>query len=226
MQSGHPYLNSVIAMIAIAVAGQLLARAQNASLTIPAPISTAASAPGDSPAVNDQQHWHGFLKLAAKPDAVVTAKDLEEAYGQKPAHRQQAGFYNYYSIKDFVTLFPDGDEAARKRYPNQSSIFASFYFFGGNNPETCITRAQAIRELQRIGWRLYAHSSAKLVQGDIKEVKLSNTTPASDTLLKGDKGIVYLSYPEKTECIGSVRMKANKLEFDQITHGPASKDDP
>lgn len=223
MKSGHKCLTSFTIAIAIAVVGQSSARSQNASSVTPTPAGDTVVASSNSLAVNDQRHWKSFLKLAAKPDAIVTANDLEDAYGQKPIRREQAGFYNYYSIKDFVTLFPDGDETARKRYPNRPSVFDSFYCFDGNDPKTCITRAKAIRDLKRIGWMLYTHSPAKPIQGDIKEVMLSNMTSASDTLLNGDLGIVLLSYPEKTQCIGSVRMKANKLEFDQITHGTTQK---
>jgi hypothetical protein len=224
MKSKQKRSNFVIATMALVVAGQSIAQGQKESVVIQKPANTTAAAPEDAQALSDQRHWQSLLKLAAKPDAVVTVKDLEDTYQQKAVHREQVGFFNYYSIKDFVTLFPDGDKFSRKRYPNRASVFISFYFFSGNNAKTCVTHTQAVHDLQEVGWRLHSHSPGKPIQGNIKEAIFSSATNASDTFLKDDQGIIIISYPESTGCIGSLRMEADKLEFDRIINESTSKD--
>lgn len=223
MKSDRKYLNSVIVTIVIAAMGQQIAQAQNAVLVAPASARTTAAVLRDSLGLSDQRNWQSFLKLAAKPNAIVTDKDLESAFEQKAVHQEQAGSYNFYRIQDIVTLDSNGDRFARARYPNRTSNFISFHFFDGRNAETCITRYRAISDLQRAGWVLRIHSPAVSIQGDIREVMPPDMGYASYTFIKGDQGIAILGYLEKTNCAVKLTMESDKLEFDRITHTNTSE---
>jgi len=216
MKSHRKYPKLIIATIALAAMGEPIARAQNAPLVAPTSASTTAAAPSNSLALSGQRHWQSFLKLAVRPNAIVTVEDLESAFGQKASHQG-----DYYRIQDFVTLEPNNDRFARTAYPNRASNFISFDFLPGLN-ETCISRGQVINDLQVAGWGLHAHSPGS-IRGDIKEVMPLDMPYGSYTFLKGDQGVLRLGYSEKTNCAMKVTIESDKLEFDRIIHANATE---
>lgn len=217
MKSYRRYQTLVIAAIAIAAMGQPIVRAQNTSLVASASASTTASGPGNSLVLSGQHHWQSFLKLAGKPNAIVTVKDLESAFGQKAVHQG-----DYYRIQGFVTLAINNDRFARKTYPDRPSNFVSFEF-PSESGETCITRSQVIRDLQMVGWVLHAHSQAGPIRGDIKEIMPSDMPYGSYTFMKGDQGVFLLGYSEKTNCAMKVTMESDRIEFERIIHANATE---
>jgi hypothetical protein len=225
MKLDRRYLNLTIVGIAIAVAWNSMARAQNGSAIASASASTVSAITIDPSAVSDQRNWQSFQKLAVKPNAIVTVRDLENAFGQKATHQEKAGFYNFYSIRNIVMLDSNGDQLARARYPSRASNFVFFHFFDSRNAETCITRDQAISELQKAGWVLRIHTLPAPIQGDIREVMPPDMGYATYTFTKGDEGVAILGYLEKTNCAGKLTMEADKLEFDRVTHSNLSGDD-
>ncbi|WP_266171401.1 hypothetical protein [Dyella subtropica] len=210
MKSNRKYRNLIIATIVIAATGQSIARAQGAPVIAPAAASTAAAPLDDSLPLSDQRHWEGFLKLAAKPNAVVTVKDLEDAFGQKAVYLKKNGLYDSYSIKDFVTLLPSEDRFAKERYPERASNYVSFGFLGRHN-KMCITRDQVISDLLNFGWILHAHSPA---EGDLTEDMPDDMKVGSDIFLKADQGVLRLIY-SITNCATTAIMQSNKLAFDE-----------
>jgi hypothetical protein len=223
MKSERKYLELVIVMIFIVFMDQSMAGMQ-----YPVPVSSASTGAanavaGDSLVLNARRHWQSFLKLASKPNAIVTVNDLESAFGQKALHREQVGFYNYYRIQDVVTLTPISDQVLQPDHLSRMSSLIVFDFLAGHDPETCIASGQVIRDLQRAGWVLKTHTPGAAAQGDVKEIMPSDAPYGSYSFVKGDQGVLSFGYSEKTTCATSLRMESNKLKFDQINHVNATE---
>lgn len=213
-------INTTVVMMAI---GQSAVRAQNGLPAASTSINSIAAVVRGDQVLTERQHWHDFLKLAAKPDAVVTLKEFEGAFGQKAVHRGDVSFYDFYGIQGFVTLDLHGDRAARKAYPRRVSNLVTFDFLGALMTETCITRDQVLGDLQKVGWELRMDSPAKSIQGDIKEIYPADMPYGSYTLVKGTQGVLLFTYSSKTNCAKKVTMQSDKLEFDRVNHINASE---
>jgi hypothetical protein len=211
MKSSRKFFNLTIVTIVIAASGLPIVRAQDAPPVTSASRSINAAASEGSLALNDQLNWKSFLKLAAKPNGIVTVKDLEGAFGQKAVYQKKVGLYDSYSIKDFITLFTNDDQFAKKQHPELTFNEVSFRFLG-KYQETCITRDQAISDLQKFGWALRAHSP---VEGNFREMMPADMKVGSDMLTKGDQGVLRLIF-SITNCATTIVMQSNKLAFDKV----------
>ncbi|WP_266171400.1 hypothetical protein [Dyella subtropica] len=225
MNQNRKYRNLIIATIAIAAMGPPIARAQNAPPVASAPASTTAANVRDPVALSDQRHWQSFLKLAAKPNAVVTVEDLEGAFQEKSVHRKNPGFPDSYKIQNFVEIaFGSNRLGLTLHYPERGSNFTFYEFLPprpNDNPwidtKPCIAHEQAMRDLQRAGWVLHTHSPGEPIHGDIREQIPPGMPLGWYTLIKGDQGVLTLVYSEPTHCADRIIMQSDKFEFNRVT---------
>lgn len=159
-------------------------------------------------AAEDQRHWQDFLKLAAKPNAMVTTRDVESAFGQRmvPDSRTSA-----YGIPDAIGYFEHETPRFRRLYPGRKQLFIGLVLHD-TDPQTCLSETQVATDLQKAGWTPRSHEPDRNVVG-VDKLRLHLS--AEDTFLKGDQGILDLIYPKG--CAYFPALQANKLEFDQIT---------
>lgn len=157
--------------------------------------------------------WQGFLKLAAKPDAVVTVDDLEGAFGKRAV--DQGDYHRIPGIP--IALLVNHDRVNRADHQNRSTVFVSFDFIDSLMIDRCIRSAQAISDLLAIGWTLHSHTPGEPPQGDIREAPPSDSPYGSYLLLKGDQGIIHLGYSERTSCATTLTMASDGLDLDRLS---------
>jgi len=201
------------AAIVVALGLQSIAVAQVGSAASPQQMDSgvAQAARAVNPIV--RQAWQSFLKLAAKPNAIVTVDDLESAFGQKAVDQG-----DYYRIQGLpITLLVNDDRVTRAAYPNRSARLVSFDFSGSVVAGTCIRRDQVISNLLATGWMLHSHSPGEPSQGDAREVAPPDSPYGSYILLKGDQGVIRLGYSERSNCATTLTMESDKLMFDRLS---------
>ena len=210
---GGYFATDSTAAIFVAIGLQSIALAQVESAASPQHVDSGS---GHAVRVADpaaRHDWQSFLKLAAKPNAIVTVNDLENAFGRKTD--DQGDYHRIQGV--LITLMVNSDRFARAVYPNRPTNFVSFDFTGSAIAETCIRRDQVISNLLAAGWLLHAHSSGESPQGDIREVPPSDSPFGSHILLKGDQGVIHLGYSEKSNCATTLTMESDKLTFDRLS---------
>jgi len=212
MSMDRRYPMILVTAIAVAVGLQSTALAQVGSAAVPAQTVSGAGSPELAAILGAKHVWQSFLKLASKPNAIVTVDDFESAFGQQVLHQG-----DYYRMQGFVALRLNNDRFARAAYPNRSTNFVSFDFPGSSEAKTCISRSQAISDLKMTGWLVHFHSSGAPPQGDLKEALPPDSPYGSYTLIKGDQGVILLGYSERTSCATTLTMESDKLVFDRVS---------
>jgi len=207
------YPMRVVTAIAVAVGLQAVAQAQVSAAATPTQVASGAGSAERATSPTAKDAWQRFLKLAANPNGIVTVDDLESAFGQKATHQS-----DYYRVHGFdVSLKLDSNRTARAAYPNRPTNFVSFDFPGSLISETCVSRGQALRDLQAVGWQVHSHSAGLPPQGDIQEPLPSDSPHGSYIFIKGDQGVIELGYSERTSCATTLTMESDKLIFDRVS---------
>lgn len=199
--------------IIVAIGSPSIALAQVESAASPQQVDLGAGHAERATNPAAQRAWQSFLKLAAKPNAVVTVDDLEGAFGQKAV--DQGGYYRIQGVP--ITLLVNDDRVARVAYASRTANFVYFDFPGSVVAESCIRRDQAISDLLATGWALHSPALAEPSQGDIREAAPPDSPYSSDILLKGDQGVIRLGYSEKSNCATTLTMASDKLMFDRLS---------
>ncbi|WP_266171402.1 hypothetical protein [Dyella subtropica] len=210
MKSSRKCRNLIIATMVIAAMGQSIARAQSAPVVAAAPASSAAALPGDSLALSDQRHWQSFLKLAARPNAVVTLEDIKRSFRDETVSTTSPGQYGMPNALAYVVSIP---ERLRELFPGRKQIHLDFYFHD-KDLRTCLTKEELVSDLNRAQWRqLFAHP--EFVQPGVDGGPPINY-PAQTIFLKGDQGVISIAYAGG--CPESASLDANKIYFDLLTN--------
>ncbi|MBB6244859.1 hypothetical protein [Rhodanobacter sp. MP1X3] len=202
-----------------AAVGYSQTRAQNIHPIAPTSASTAAVTPDDTLEPIDQRNWRSFLKLAAKPNAMITPEDVESAFEQKVIHNERT---DEYDIRGVLKYFESETPRFRNPHPDRKRIGIIFIFQDKDFFNRCPSRSQFVSDLRMAGWTLLHHAQERDVPDGIDNNHSTFHLPARDTFLKGDQGIIHLTYPNG--CPDVAHMDADKLEFDRITRAPASED--
>lgn len=161
-------------------------------------------------AAEDRRHWENFLKLANKPNGLVTLQEVEAAFGEKLANHNT---YIFYKLGTFLTYQAGGFPLYRAKYPKRNTSSVSL-FFQDQNTKTCLTPSKIADDLRHAGWKFGNSLAAFPGSGPPRGCHNGlcptplPSVPPTDYFKKGDQGILFVAYP--TKCPGQVSMQTDR----------------
>jgi hypothetical protein len=215
MKSGPQYLTLITSMIAVMAMWQPKTLAQETFSSVPVSASTAATGSLQILAISDQHHWQNFLKLAAKPNAVVTLEDIKKSFNESMVSTTMSGSYEIPNVLKYHASVP---ERLHELFPDRKQVHVDLYFHD-KNPRTCLTKESLVSDLKGAGWKPL-FTRPEIIQPGLDGGPPVHYPPET-VFLKGDQGVFSIAYT--SNCPESVSMDANKLYFDLLTHKKTSE---
>jgi len=191
------------------VAGRAQAPESSGSPAAPPSASTSATASESSLAAEDGRHWQNFLKLAAKPNGLVTQQDVDAAFGEKLVYGTQQ-FPDYgYKLGHFLRYFPSGNPLYLAKFPERK-LSSTNLTFQDKDPKTCLTESKITHDLQKAGWKFSSHEPGRRMPPTDGGTGNSfvGYAPPNDIFQKGERGVVFVQYP--TKCPSDLSMHTDR----------------
>lgn len=194
------------------VAGHTQTPVPGNSSTAPASASTAERASEGGLVAEDRRHWEDFLKLADKPNGLVTLQDVEVAFGEKLICGKPS-YANFYELGAFLRYQEGVFPLYRAKYPDRKTSSVTL-LLKNQNTKTCLTRHKITNDLQNAGWKFGNQLAGSPGSGPPRGCHNSlcptplPRVPPTDYFKKGDQGILYVAYP--TKCPGEVSMQTDR----------------
>ena len=182
------------------------------SSTAPASASTAERASEGGLAAEDRRHWEDFLKLADKPNGLVTLQDVEVAFGEKLIYGKPS-YANFYELGTFLRYQEGVFPLYRAKHPKRKTSSVTL-FLQDQNTKTCMTPSKIAGDLQHAGWKFGNSLAAFPGSGPPRGCHNGlcptplPSVPPTDYFKKGDQGILFVAYP--TKCPGQVSMQTDR----------------
>ncbi|WP_199100932.1 hypothetical protein [Dyella sp. ASV21] len=213
MRSGLKYSISIMFLIAISAIGQPRACAQSGNSPPPAPTDDNSAASTPLLVISDQIHWQAVLKVAAKPNAMITIDDIKDSFQERTFKKVALGHYEIPGVLQYSVSDP---ERLREQFPDRKQIHIEVYF-RDRDPRTCLAKERLAHDLTGAGWnKLFARP--ELTQPGLDGGPPTHHLP-EEIFVKEDQGVFSITY--ENDCPQNVAIDANKIYFDLLVRKPA-----